>query len=821
MDFLFFLIIICNFSITLSLILKKQRVKRVTALLVLFFSSTVLFSQKHTISGYVGDRKTQEKLIGAIIYDTKTKLGTTANTYGFYSLTLPQDSVRLLISYVGFAAQYKSFLLDKDIVINIDLIPTNELQAIEIVANESERIEDRTRMSTINIPIEQIKKVPALLGEVDVLKVLQLLPGVKSGGEGTSGLYVRGGGPDQNLILLDGAPVYNASHLFGFFSTFNADAIKNVELTKGGFPARYGGRLSSVIDINMKEGNQRKYNVEGSIGLITSKILIEGPVWKDKTSFIFTARRTYIDKITRPIARLITRGSGDFGYYFYDLNFKINHKFSDKDRLFLSAYKGLDNFSISTGESISGGIGYGGYLKWGNTLGSIRWNHVFNNKLFCNNSITYTKYSFGLGQEVTDYNQDTKQSSNYFSGINDVAAKINFDYMPNPNHYIKYGGNYIYHTFKTGAQQFKTLGFDTNIDSLSGNPNIFAHELSLYAEDDWKINEKLKINVGLHASGFAVQTNFYKSLQPRFSGRYLLPKNWSIKASYASMMQFIHLLSNSNIGLPTDLWVPATKLIKPQQSYQGAFGFAKSFKNNLFEFSVEGYYKEMKNIIDYLDGANFIGNSNNWEQKVAQGQGWSYGSEFLLQKKKGKLSGWIGYTLSWTNRQFTQINEGKIYPYKYDRRHDISIVAIYKISNKMDFAATWVYGTGNAISLPLQSYASAGASIPNLYTSNVQYYGAKNNYRMAPYHRMDVSINKHKKKKWGKVTWSVGVYNLYSRQNPYFLYFSTNTAGKPQLKQVSLFPFIPSISYNFKFDFKNFKEIFKDDEELEEFEKQQ
>ncbi|MES2837051.1 MAG: TonB-dependent receptor plug domain-containing protein [Bacteroidota bacterium] len=794
-------------------------VKKILLLICLILSIKFGFSQqKFTISGYVSDKKTQEKLIGAVIYDSKSKLATTANTYGFYSLTLPSDSVNLIVSYIGFAPQRSTFLLDKSIQLNIDLTLDNELKTVEVVSDQSETIAERTRMSTINIPIEQIKKVPALLGEVDVLKVLQLLPGVKSGGEGTSGLYVRGGGPDQNLILLDGAPIYNASHLFGFFSTFNADAIKNVELTKGGFPARYGGRLSSVIDISMKEGNMRKYNVEGSIGLIASKIMVEGPIWKDKTSFIFTARRTYIDKLTRPLVRAVTRGEGDGGYFFYDLNFKVNHKISDKDRVFLSMYKGLDNFSFATGGNFTGDIGYGGYLKWGNTLGSARWNHVFNDKLFCNTSLTYTEYKFGIGQEVKDYKNDTKQNSNYYSGINDWAGKINFDYMPSPNHYIKYGSNYTYHTFKTGAQQFITNGFERDIDSLSGNPDIFASEISLYAEDDWKINEKLKINAGIHAAGFYVQNNFYKSIQPRFTGRYLLPYNWSIKASYASMMQFIHLLANSNIGLPTDLWVPATKLIKPQKSYQGAFGFAKSFNNNTFEFSAEGYYKVMKDIIDYLDGANFIGGSNDWEKKVAQGKGWSYGAEFLLQKKKGKYTGWIGYTLSWTNRQFAEINNGEIYPYKYDRRHDISVVNVYKISNKADIAFTWVYGTGNAVSLPLQSYQAAniGASV-----SEAQYYGSKNNYRMEAYHRFDFSVNRHKKKKWGRVTWSAGVYNLYSRKNPYFLYFSTNQYGRKQLKQVSLFPLIPTISYNFKFDFKNFKEIFKDDLELEEFEKQQ
>ena len=783
---------------------------------LLILSSFFSFSQKYTISGYVSDSKTQEKLIGATVYDARTKLGTTTNAYGFYSLTLPSDSITLFAAYIGFAPQRKVFQLKSNMIINLDLMPANDLQTIEIVA-EAESIEQRSQMSTINIPIEQMKKIPAFFGEVDIMKVLQLMPGVKSGGEGSTGLYVRGGGPDQNLILLDGAPIYNASHLFGFFSTFNADAIKTVELTKGGFPARYGGRLSSVIDINMKEGNMRKYNVEGSIGLISSKIMIEGPVFKNKTSFIITARRTYIDKLLAPIIKASTGGAGTGGYYFYDLNFKLNHKFSDKDRVYLSLYNGLDKFYFTSGSGFGSDVSVGGYLRWGNTLGSARWNHVFNSRLFCNTNVTYTKYKFGVGQEYKDLKNDTREASDYLSGINDWAAKVNFDFVPSPNHYIKYGLHYTYHTFETGAQQYKTQGFDKDKDSTAGNKPIYANELNLYIEDDWKLTDKLKINFGLHAAGFFVQNNFYRSLQPRFSGRYLLLASWSIKASYSSMMQFIHLLSNSNVGLPTDLWVPATKLIKPQQSFQGALGFAKGIKNNTYELSIEGYYKEMKNIIDYLDGANFIGQSTNWESKVDQGKGWSYGAEFLLQKKKGKYTGWIGYTLAWTNRQFAKINEGKVYPFKYDRRHDISFVNIYKISNKADIALTWVYGTGNAISLPLQSYTAA--QLPGLYgVVDVQYYGGKNNYRMDAYHRLDFSINRHKKKKWGRVTWSFGAYNVYGRQNPYFLYFSSNTYGRKQLKQVSLFRFIPTVSYSFKFDFRNFKEMFKDDEDLTEFE---
>ncbi len=813
------LIVVANRRIKRGMNFKSERLRGICLLFVLFFAYNS-FAQKHTISGYIGDKKTQEKLIGANIYDARTKSGTSTNTYGFFSLTLPEDSVKLVISYIGFAVQTKVFYLKNDRTVNIDLVPDNELKAVEIVAEQGEKIEESTRMGTINIPIEQLKKVPALFGEVDVLKVLQLLPGVKSGGEGSTGLYVRGGGPDQNLILLDGAPIYNASHLFGFFSTFNADAIKNVELTKGGFPARYGGRLSSVIDINMKEGNMRRYNVEGSIGIISSKLFIEGPIIKNKTSFVIAARRTYIDQLIQPFIRASSNGAASAGYYFYDLNFKVNHKLSDRDRIYLSFYNGLDKLYLSdNGSSSASALDLQAYLKWGNNLGALRWNHVFNNRLFCNTSITYTQYKFGVGISVNDKLNDTKQSATYFTGIKDWAGNFNFDYIPNPRHYVRYGGHYTYHTFQTGAQQFISKGFGADTDSTVGNPNIFSHELSLYAEDDWKVTEKLKINAGIHAAGFLVQNNFYRSLQPRFSARYLLGNSWSVKASYASMMQFIHLLANSNVGLPTDLWVPATKLIKPQQSFQGALGLAKSINKNMFELSVEGYYKYMKDIIDYLDGADFIGGAGDWERKVAQGNGWSYGAEFLLQKKKGKYTGWIGYTLSWTNRQFAEINDGKLYPYKYDRRHDISFVNIYQLSNRIDLSATFVYGTGNAISLPLQSYVAAG--LPGTFVGDAQYYGSKNNYRMAPYSRLDLSISKHKKKKWGVATWSFGVYNVYSRQNPYFLYFRNNIFGRKELVQVSLFPFLPSINYSFKFDFRNLKKILEDDKELQEFENQQ
>jgi hypothetical protein len=763
--------------------------------------------QKFTISGTVEDGKTGEKLIGASIYNGRTLQGTVTNVYGFYSITLPADSVQLVIKYLGYTPQIINMKLEKSETINIRLSPSTELETVEIVARQ-DKIEEQSQMSTIEIPVAQIKNIPALLGEVDVLKALQLLPGVQSGGEGSSGFYVRGGGPDQNLILLDGAPVYNASHLFGFFSVFNADAIKNVELVKGGFPARYGGRLSSVLEINMKEGNMKEYHGEGGIGLIASRLTVEGPIKKDTASFIISARRTYIDILTRPFIKMASEGRSYGGYYFYDLNAKINWKISPKDHLYLSSYMGNDKFYVHDKyESTNNGTRYKQTMEfdlgWGNITSALRWNHIINDKMFCNTSLTYSQFRFRIRVLQEDTYEDATGSTTekftlkYLSGINDWSAKADFDYLPGPNHYIKFGGGNIFHTFNTGALHYDAGDIDTTL----GVDNIFANESALYIEDDMKLGKKLKINAGIHLAGFFVNGKFYPSIEPRFSGRYLLPKNWALKASYARMTQFIHLLSNSGIGLPTDLWVPATDIVAPEKSQQVAAGAAKTLFNDEYEFSIEGYYKVMDDIIDYVDGANFIEPNKDWQKKVESGTGWSYGAELFLQRKEGRFTGWVGYTLSWTNRQFDNINNGKVYPYKYDRRHDFEIVGTYKVNDHIDVSATWVYGTGNAISLPQAEYLAVSDNFGNLGT--VQYYGEKNSFRMAPYHRFDIGANFRKEKesfgrKWER-TWNISVYNLYSRKNPYFIYFGYDNQGNKAARQVSLFPIIPSISYNFKF----------------------
>ncbi len=785
----------------------------------LIFSHCV-YSQKYTISGYIQDAKTGEKLIGAGLYDKAHQAGTVANTYGFYSISLPKDSITLLISYIGYNVEVRKFYLDKDIQLNIEMQSSTELQEVEIVADKVEHIEQSTQMSAISIPISQIKSIPALMGEVDVLKVIQLLPGVHSGGEGTSGFYVRGGGPDQNLILLDGTPVYNASHLFGFFSVFNADAINNIELIKGGFPARYGGRLSSVLDISMKEGNLKEFHADASIGLISSKLTLEAPIIKDKSSFIISARRTYIDILARPIIQAASESDDKIGYYFYDLNAKLNYKLSDKDRIYLSAYLGQDKFyykmapesylyngTTQTYESESG-------LGWGNITSAFRWNHQYSSKLFGNTSFTYSRYQFYVNDsessntknDTTDYTDVYKLE--YVSGINDWSGKLDFDYMPNPNNFIKFGANYIYHTFTPGVSSYQiTSSGNNDLDSTLGSNIVYAHEMAAYAEDDINVTEHLKSNIGLHWSGFDVNGKFYQSVEPRISLRYLFKNNWSVKVAYSYMQQYLHLLSNSNIGLPTDLWVPTTDSIPPQSSHQIASGLAKTLFDD-YLVSVEGYYKTMSNLIEYKEGASFFNTDADWENIVEIGKGWAYGAEVFVQKKSGKFTGWIGYTLSWSYRQFDNLNFGEAYFDRYDRRHDISIVASYKLNEKFDFSATWVYGSGNNVTLPTVKYMLYDGGIGSMYDSwsgswvgayEIENYTHKNNFKEAAYHRLDLGMQYHKKHKHFNSVLSVGVYNAYNRKNPYFYYFGEDANGNSGLIRVSLFQFIPSIAYSVSF----------------------
>ena len=785
-----------------------------------------------TISGYVQEAESGEKLIGGTVYDLNSGKGTITNDYGFYSLTLPKDSIRLRISYIGYQTQIFETFLEAD-VSKIFYLKDQMLKEVEILSSQEEQVHIKAEMSTVDLSMDKVKSLPALLGENDIMKTIQLLPGVQTGSEGSSGLYVRGGGPDQNLILLDGVPVYNASHLFGFFSVFNSDAINSTKLVKGGFPARYGGRLSSVIDIKMKEGNMKKFHGQGSIGLISSKISLEGPIIKDKTSFIVSARRTYLDILARPFIAASqrnqsTKDGGDpnnistnnGGYFFYDFNAKINHKISDKHRLYFSHYMGkdkayldaVDNYSY---DSTVGTDTTNSILRWGNIISALRWNYMPTNKVFINTTLRYSKYDFliAFGNNSTETTNSITTNQNfsyaYVSNIEDWSGKVDVDWMPNPDHLVKFGVGDIYHTFTPGVNQFQFSNSQDSISALDttfGANKHYAHEISGFIEDEWTVNGRLKGNLGVHYSSFLVGNSHYSSIQPRLSFRYLIDDQTSFKLGYAKMAQFLHLLTNSGIGLPTDLWVPATEKIKPQFSDQIAIGLARTF-NNKFEVSLEGYYKTMDNLIEYKDGASFFDSQTDWQDKVFIGRGVSYGGELLIEKKVGKTTGWIGYTLSWTDRQFDSINFGNSYPYRYDRRHDIGIALTHEFNDNVNLGIVWVYGTGNAVTLAREAYSSFNSSmIDNINNFNlpgqsieVGHISNRNNYRMPSYHRLDVSVNLKKQKKWGERTWSFGVYNAYNRQNPFYLDFTTDNNGNPQLSQFSLFPLIPSFTYAFKF----------------------
>ncbi len=745
-------------------------------------------------------------MLGATIYNANTSyIGTISNHYGFYSLTLSASKVTLAASFVGYKTFRVEFQLNKDTLINIKLEAGTELTEVKIVGEKEVSKVQNTQMSVNSIPIKTIRNIPAIFGEVDVLKSIQLLPGVKMGMEGSSGFYVRGGGPDQNLILLDGVPVYNVNHLFGFFSVFNADALNDVTLIKGGFPAQYGGRLSSVLDIRMKEGNDKKIKGEGSIGIISSKVTIDGPAFKGNTTFIVSARRTYADLLLMPVMAKVNasdpNSKSTFGYFFWDINAKINHKFSDKSHLFYSIYAGRDKMYASSEYTDSNSDSKGDFaLKWGNVTAALRWNYMFSNKLFSNTTVTYSTYQYITAVNGEENPKNTTNPTSfglaYNSGIEDVAAKIDFDYIPNPEHYIKFGISNIYHTFQPGINTLKIQG-GIGIDTTLGNKKVYAYEQDAYVEDNYTITKSLKANIGLHYSSFLVRKTFYYSFQPRISARYLISDNWSVKAAYSQMTQYIHLLSNSNISLPTDLWLPVTNNIVPQKSVQYAVGSVYAISDQ-YDLSMEGYYKTMSNMIDYKEGANFFSTNDDWEQKIETGKGWSYGVELMLQKKLGNTTGWIGYTLSWAMRQFDNLNFGNAYPDKYDRRHDISIVINHRFSDTWDVGVTWVYGTGNSISLPVERYASLFNN-SNYFGNEIQYYDKRNGFRVPAYHRMDIGFNRHKQTARGETTWSFGAYNAYNKKNPFFLQFSYDNNSQKVLKQYSILPLIPYISYSFKF----------------------
>ena len=723
------------------------------------------FAQKRTISGYVMDAASKETLIGATIIDKNSGKGCTTNNYGFYTLTLDQGEANLQVSYVGYTQQNETVDLKENLSLNFALETNTTLGEVVVEASRATVSARSPQMSVVELPVQQIKSIPTLFGEADVLKAIQLLPGVQNGSEGSAGMYVRGGGPDENLLLLDGVPVYNVNHALGFFSVFNPDALKNVTLYKGSFPAHFGGRLSSVVDIRMKEGDMQKYHGNVSVGLISSKLNVEGPIVKDKLSFNLSFRRTYSDLLLKPalwIAKWKNPEMGKLkaGYYFYDLNAKLNWKISDKDRLFLSFYSGDDAiyFGVKYKDYDYEDVKYTDYMglnwKWGNMVSALRWNHVISQQLFMDASVNYTQYRHRLGMEITNeceylqYNQTLKDEYTmaYKSGINDITAKVDFDYTPLPNHEIRFGGNYTYHMFRPEVQSVKVSEENhVEIDTVAGSSNVYAHETALYAEDNMTFGDIFRLNAGLHYSTFTVEGKHYWSVQPRLSASVMLASNLSLKTGYAYMTQYVHLLSNSSLSLPTDLWVPVTKKIVPMNAHQVSLGVFYELPR-LFDISLEGYYKSMDNLLEYKDGASFFGSSETWENKVCLGKGWAYGIEFLVQRSFGKTTGWIGYTWAHSKRLFDregmEINGGKVFPAKYDRRHDLSITVQHKFSDRFDLSGTWVFSSGNCGTLGTQIYEGLpnGWGIPTINALE------RNNFRRGSYHRLDVGMNFHKQK---------------------------------------------------------------------------
>jgi len=778
-----------------------------------------LFSQNCQVSGYVTDGKTGEKLIGVNIKENKTGRGCTSNNFGFFSfLGICNDSVELKLSYIGYRSTTLKVLVSKKQNIHVSMFEEDQdIEQVDVVARRFSNIHQN---NIVNISMKEIKHLPAIFGETDVLRAYMLMPGVQGGKEGTSELYVRGGTPDQNLVILDDIPLYYINHIGGFVSIFDNNALKNIDLIKGGFPARYGGRLSAVTDIRMKDGNMKKMGGGFTLGLFSSKILLEGPIKKDKSSFLITARRSIFDVFTRPISYLVDNGKTSAGYTFYDVNAKFQQRLSEKDRLYLSFYSGRDRIFMNFNEKDSEKkYSITNNLQWGNILAAIRWNHQFAPKLFLNLTIAYTQFSYKTDFEyLSRYlsgKKDEKYVNSYLSDISDYIFKLDFDYFANDKHTLKIGANSTFHNYKPGVVSFKKIyGKAQDIDTTFGSQTLSSVEAYFYAEDEIKISKNIHANIGVHYSLFKIEDELFQSLQPRIIASWYITSGFALKASYSKMSQNIHLLTNSSSSQPTDLWVPATSKLKPENAQQFSFGLNKLLKKGMFELSVDAYYKTMDHLIEYKEGASFFSTSKGWQDKVETGgTGTVYGLEFLLRKRTGKTKGWLAYTLSKNERYFENLNFGKPYPFKYDRRHDIAIVVTHQIKSNIILSASWTFNSGYYLSLAEGKYNNIANSqnnplpdifpgdmpiLPSLSYNNAYIYNGKNNYQTNNYHRLDISSSFVKKKKRGVRTLILGFYNLYSRLNPYFIYYKYE---KKQLKlyQFSLFPFMPSVSYSFKF----------------------
>ena len=780
--------------------------------------ATTAMGQRYTVSGILKDGangETMKNILVALIpvENQSQSITNFSNQSGFYSVTAPKGQYILQVLYMGYKTVTDTIDLQGNQTRNYELVPEAVMtDEVVVTGQAADHNVTSAQVGKMEMKIETIKALPALFGEVDVLKSIQLLPGIQSGGEGDTGFYVRGGGPDQNLVLLDECTIYNAGHLFGFFSVFNADAVKNVEITKSGMPAYYGGRLASVLDVAQKEGNMKKFEVDGGLGLIFSRLTVQGPIKKDKCSFIISGRRTYIDVLVQPFLKKTSPLKGT-KFYFYDLNAKLNVIINDKHRLFLGGYYGRDvyGFKSTTGQTSA-------QFRWGNAAASLRWNYVINPQLFLNTTFSFTNYDFATTMGMDIYTMEMS------SGVRDISLKSELTYTPAIPHEFKFGVHYIFHTFFPNK-----MAVDAGIADLS-LPNVdpyYGHELGIYANDEFDLFPWWKINAGLRYSHFEFVGPFtryvfdeygiltdsivykpghiikqYNGLEPRLSMRFKVAENTSIKTSYTLNYQYLHQVALATISLPTDVWMPSTEIVKPQIGHQVSLGLYQNFYKNMFESYIDFYYKHMNHLVEYKDGINIDDINQNADQMYVFGKGWSYGVELFLKKSTGRFTGFIGYTLSFTQRQFDDLNGGKPFYAKYDRRHDVSINLSYEIlRNKLNVSAVWVFATGNTMTIPIGYYFICGSLVTE--------YSDRNAFRLNPYHRLDLSLNwTIVKKKRFETGLNFSVYNVYNRKNPFFVFFETNTnfdmEGQTfdmttKAYQMSLFPILPSVTWNFKF----------------------
>lgn len=776
--------------------------------------------KRFTISGFVTEQASGERLVGATV-SISDKWGTTTNNYGFYSLTIPEaDAHDLMVSLVGYQRFYQRVRLNRSIQLNIELTPNTALDEVVLTAEATEQACNNPQTGQHNLPMALAESVPAVAGEKDILKTLQWLPGVQKGLDGQVSLHVRGGGADQNLLILDEAPVYNANHLFGFFSVFNVDALKNVRLQKGGFSARYGGRLSSVLDLSMREGNQQRLQGEVGTGLVASKLMIEGPMLRNRASFLLTARRTnFPTALGGFVAGLLNDNSGaNWRAGFYDLNAKINAELNPRNRLYLSGYFGRDFFTGT--DSLTHNRLWENAVRWGNATGTLRWNHLFSERLFSNVSLIYSNYGFSTHTQhvptVTSPASTSAQLWRYFDGLTDYTLKYDMDYYPNPAHQLHAG-------LVATQRMYQLNGIEVNDPA---NTLRVAHvaparslETALYAEDTWTPGRRLTVHVGGRATLYRIHQQTYFRAEPRVSVSAKLNEKMALRASYSEMNQFIHLLSNTGQGLPTDLWVPATARLKPQHARQFVLGLVRDLTPAV-QLSIEGYQKQMNHIIGYRPDADFIGltsaqdaNDIRWERNVTSGHGSASGVEVMVQKRTGRLSGWAAYTWSIARWQFDELNNGQPFYPAHDRRHSVSFVGSYNVTPTLRLSANWTYSSGNPQSLPVSGVSSfghlglGGVAAPNtpggqLFGNErvlVQARGLTNNFRAEPFHRLDLGIQKTFKGTRLAHVLEANIVNLYGRRNPFYYDLQLNANQQLTLQRVSLFAFLPALNYTLRF----------------------